>query len=93
MASLFTEISGLILIFVFAAIVRNLKWAIIMAIITMTVTNIVSQIIIAKGGPGACVGAIIMPILGVVTAWISVSLSNVIFKKNTYSSDDVIRRN
>ena len=45
------------------------------SVVIMVVVNIIGQVIIAGEGPAACLGFIVLPILGCVVAWITVSIS------------------
>jgi len=44
----------------------------------MFLVNIIAQIIIAGGGPGACIGCVGLPYIGIVTAY----LTHKLFVKN-----------
>ena len=46
-----------------------------LSVVIMVAVNIVGQVIIAGEGPGACCGFILLPVLGCVVAWITVSIS------------------
>lgn len=83
LSSLFLQILGLIIVGLFARHIGRKRQAISFAIIFMFVINFVAQVIIAGEGPGGCVGAIALPLYGVIIAWICVSPSS---KKTNDSS-------
>ena len=78
MESFIIECSGLVVTAIFAVINGNRKQSCIVAVIFMSIINILSQIIIAGGGPTACVGAFVMPLLGIIAALLAIGLKNMI---------------
>ena len=46
-----------------------------LSVVIMVAVNIVGQVIIAGEGTAACIGFILLPILGCAVAWITVSIS------------------
>jgi hypothetical protein len=92
MKSFFVECGGFVILLMFATLNRNFKQSAIAAIVIMSVANIISQIVIAGGGPGACVGAVIMPLLGILMVWGVVSLIHFISAKRNPPDKVIIVR-
>ena len=65
----------------FAALIRRKGIAIGIGIVLMLIANIVGQIYIAGGGPGACCGFIALPSYGALVAWITVRIANKIHRR------------
>jgi hypothetical protein len=65
MLSILTQCIGFVVVAVFAFLSRKTILSCIVAVVVMTLVNIISQIVIAKGGPGAFVGTFVMPVLGI----------------------------
>lgn len=80
-ASLIVQITGLLLVVIYSCRRRNLKSSVKAAILIMWAANIFGQIIIAGGGPAAFVGFFILPIYGILLAWLSVTIANKISHK------------
>jgi phosphate/sulfate permease len=92
MISFLVECSSLAIIIVFAFVNCNRKQSSIAAIIIMSIANIVSQVIIAGGGPGAIVGVFVMPLLGVFFALTTITFRGLISKRrNPPANKDIIR--
>ena len=78
--SLLLQLCGLLVTAIIAAKTRSIQISIPLSIVIMVGVNIVGQVIIAGEGPGACVGFILLPILGCVVALITVSVSKIVDK-------------
>jgi hypothetical protein len=74
--SLIVQLFALCAVVVFASLQREKKISIIFGAIVMFLANIVGQIYIAGGGPGACVGTFLLPLLGILVAWMTVVMAN-----------------
>jgi hypothetical protein len=93
MKSIFVECGALIILLIFAIWNRNYKQSFIVAIVIMSIANIISQIVIAGGGQGACVGVFLMPLLGVIMVWGIISLIKFIsVKRNPPDKVIIVRR-
>jgi hypothetical protein len=62
--SLMVQIWGLIATFALTFMCRRKKWARSIGPVLMFAVNFLAQNIIAGEGPGACVGAIVLPLYG-----------------------------
>lgn len=76
----YIDIVSFMTIILSAALFRDYVMAAIVAVIVMVIANFVSQIIIAGGGLIACIGFFIMPVFGILSAWITVWLTLLISK-------------
>jgi hypothetical protein len=74
--SLYLQILGLIIVALFAWRIKKKREAYSFAICFMFIINLIAQVIIAGEGPGACAGAVVLPLYGVIIAWICVRLSS-----------------
>ena len=86
LSSLFLQILGLIIVGLFAWRIKKKSYAILFGIIFMFIINFVAQIVIAGGGPGACVGAFALPVYGAIVALICFNLSEK--RRNNLKKDD-----
>ena len=73
--SLCIQVFALAIVCLFSKTARSRRAKIIFAVILMFFVNIGAQIIIAGEGPGACVGFVGLPILGVMVAMITDSFA------------------
>ena len=73
--SLLLQLLGLLVTVIIAAKTRSKRISIPISVVIMVSVNIVGQMIIAGEGPAACLGFILLPFLGSVVAWITVSIS------------------
>jgi uncharacterized membrane protein len=85
--SLVVQLFGLFITVIIAFFCKK-KTAVISGIVTMFIANIVGQILIAGGGPGAFAGIILLPVLGGFTAYIVVTIKGVALKRQK-----AVRRN
>ena len=70
--SLLFQIIGLLAVVLFTAIfAKKMNHAVWLGGIWMFIVNIIAQIVIAGGGPGACIGSFGLPIMGMVFAAIT----------------------
>jgi len=85
--SLLLQLCGLLVTAIIAAKTRSIQISIPLSIVIMVGVNIVGQVIIAGEGPGACVGFILLPILGCVVALITVSVSKKFYRPKIVDKD------
>ena len=78
---------GLLVTAIIAAKTRSKRISILFSVVIMVAVNIVGQVIIAGGGPGACIGFIFLPILGCAVAWITVIVSRKFCKSKATDPD------
>lgn len=71
--SLFIQVFTMVFVLVTAH--RFGKGAFAFGAFAMLLANIVGQIVVAGGGPGACVGMVALPAYGMLMAWVSLSVS------------------
>jgi len=69
--SLIVQISALVVVFLFTLISSKKENCLLFAAIFMFIINIIAQIVIAGGGPGACLGMIALPSLGIMVAFVT----------------------
>jgi len=76
MGSLIIQMCGLLLTVLVSVFSKKISRAIVTGIVIMEIANIVGQGLVAKEGPGLCVGFVLLPILGVLFAYISFKISS-----------------
>lgn len=81
--SLLLQLLGLLVTAIIAAKTRSIRISMSLSVVIMVAVNIVGQVIIAGEGTAACLGFIVLPILGCVVAWITVSISKKFCKPKT----------
>lgn len=91
--SLLLQLWGLIVTAIIAVKTRSTRISIPFSIAIMVAVNFVGQVIIAGEGPGACVGFILLPILGCAVAWITVSVSRKFCRSKIVDKDIQLNRN
>ena len=74
--SLLFQIVGFVAVAVFTFLCRRRRWAIAIGPVFGLAIDIVAQIIIAGGGPGACVGFFVFPLYGLVISWLTLKLAS-----------------
>ena len=87
MGSLIIQICGLLLVIGFSVVVKSVGRAIILAVIIMEGANIIGQGIMADGGPGMCVGFVLLPILGVILVVITHNIAKYLRQSKQDSQD------
>ena len=85
--SLVVQLCGLCVVVIFACLHRNKKAAMTFGAIVMFLANIIGQIGLAGGGPGACVGIFFFPLLGIMVAWVTFIISNFVRNKFKGAND------
>jgi hypothetical protein len=73
--SLMVQLWGLIAVVWFTFLWRQKKWALVVGPVLGLLVNIVAQIAIAGGGPGACVGFAAFPLYGLVISWLTLRIA------------------
>ncbi len=73
--SLMLQIWGLAAAFALTFMCRRQKWARFLGPVLMFIICIVAQIVIAGGGPGACVGIVVLPLYGYLVSWAALAVA------------------
>ncbi len=73
--ALMVQVWGLIAAVAFTYMWRRKKWALAVGPVLGLLVNIVGQIIIAGGGPGACVGCVAFPLCGLAVSWLTLTIA------------------
>jgi hypothetical protein len=73
--SLMVQVWGAIAAVAFTFMWRRQKWALAVGPVLGLLVNIVAQILIAGGGPGACVGSVGFPLYGLVISWLTLRIA------------------
>jgi len=88
--SLLIQVSCLIFLFILCFYTNKFKIMIGVAVLLMIVINFIAQILIAGEGPGACVGIIALPYLGVLVVFVAFGIKRwVRNKKITKVHNDI----
>ena len=69
------QIVGFVAVAVFTFLCRRRRWAIAIGPVFGLAINIIAQIVIAGGGPGACVGFVAFPLYGLAISWLTLRLA------------------
>jgi hypothetical protein len=73
--SLMLPIWGLIGTFAITFVCRRKRWAIAIGPVLMFVVNFAAQNAIAGEGPGACAGAMVLPLCGLFVSWATLNVT------------------
>ena len=73
--SLLFQIVGFVAVAVFTFLCRRRRWAIAIGPVFGLAINIIAQIVIAGGGPGACVSFVAFPLYGLAISWLTLKLA------------------
>jgi len=73
--SLMVQVLGAIAAVAFTFMCRRKKWALAVGPVLGLLVNIVAQILIAGGGPGACVGFVVFPVYGLIISWLTLRIA------------------
>jgi hypothetical protein len=73
--SLMLQVWGLIVVVAFTLLWHRRKWALAIGPVLMFIVNFVAQVLLAGGGPGACAGAVILPLYGLAASWLTLRLA------------------
>jgi len=73
--SLMVQVWGAIAVVAFTFMWRQKKWALAVGPVLGLLVNIVAQIAIAGGGPGACVGFVGFPLYGLIISWLTLRIA------------------
>jgi hypothetical protein len=73
--SLLLQVWGLVVTVPFTLLWRRRKWALATGPVLMFIVNFVAQVVLAGGGPGACVGAFVLPACGLFLSWATLTLA------------------
>jgi len=73
--SLMLQVWGLIAVLVITFVCRRKAWAIAIGPVLMFVVNVVAQIVVAGEGPGACAGALVLPLCGLFVSWATLKMT------------------
>lgn len=73
--SLTIQVWGAISVVAFTFMWRRKKGALAVGPVLGFLANIVAQILIAGGGPGACVGFVAFPLCGLLISWLTLRIT------------------
>jgi hypothetical protein len=73
--SLMVQGWGLMATVAFTCICHRRKWALAIGPVLMFIVNFIAQVLLAGGGPGACVGAVVLPLYGLAASWLTLKLA------------------
>jgi len=73
--SLVVQIAGLTAVAPLTLLCRRKRWAWVVGPALGIVVNIVGQIVLAGGGPGACVGFFAFPLYGGLISWLTLKFA------------------
>ena len=74
--SLIVQILGAIGVVVLTFTWRRKNWALAVGPVLGLLINIVAQILIAGGGPGACAGFVVFPLCGLLISWLTLKVAS-----------------
>ncbi|MBN1437077.1 MAG: hypothetical protein JW936_08370 [Sedimentisphaerales bacterium] len=66
------QIMGLVIVMICAVVIRRMKPMIYLSILIMWSANIIGQIKIMGGGPGAGLGFFVLPLYGIAVSYIAI---------------------
>jgi hypothetical protein len=73
--SLMVQVWGAIAAVAFTFMWRHKRWALAVGPVIGLLVDVVAQILIAGGGPGACLGFVAFPLSGLLISWLTLRIA------------------